>query len=95
MTHLWHRENPELYEKEKAEVEARFPNLYLAHEGDIVFVRGSFAVMFEGRVSDRYSIELQLPRDHPKSLPLVREVGGRIPHHNDRHINPADGPRAY
>jgi hypothetical protein len=91
MTHLWHRQNPELYDKEKAEVEAHFPNLHLAVEGDIVFVRGSFAVMFEGHVSDRYSIELQLLRDHPKSLPLVREVGGRIPHHNDRHINPADG----
>ena len=88
---MWHRENPELYDKEKAEVEAHFPNLHLGLEGDIVFVHGSFAVMFEGHVSDRYSIELQLPRDHPKSLPLVREVGGRIPHHNDRHINPADG----
>jgi hypothetical protein len=76
---------------ERAEVEAHFPNLRFAVEGDTVYVRGSFAVMFEEQVLDRYSVELQLPPDHPKSLPVVREVGGRIPHHNDRHVNPADG----
>lgn len=28
-----------------------------------------------------------MARDHPKSLPLVREVAGRIPRERDRHIN--------
>jgi hypothetical protein len=91
MTHLWHRDDPALYEKEKAEVEAHFPDLHFVVEGDLVYVRGSFPVLHERDVLDRYSIELQLTRDHPKSLPVVLEVGGRIPRHNDRHINPADG----
>lgn len=91
MTHLWHRENPELYETEKAEVEAHFPDLRLVVEGDVVYVRGSFAIMFEGQVLDRYSVELKLPPDHPKSLPVIREVGGRIPYREDLHMNSADG----
>jgi hypothetical protein len=91
MSLIWHRENPALYDREKADVEANFPDLHFVLVGDIVCVRGSFVIVFEGQVLDRYSVELQLPRDHPKSLPLVREVGGRIPHVSDRHINPQDG----
>jgi hypothetical protein len=87
----WQRDDPALYEKEKAEVEARFPDLYFVVEDGTVFVRGSFAVMFEGRVLDRYSVELQLARNHPAGLPVVRETGGRIPRHIDRHILAADG----
>ena len=91
MTGVWHRDNPGLYQAEKEAVEARCPNLRFVTEGDVVYVRGSFAVMSEGKDIDRYSVELQLGRDHPKSLPLVREVGGRIPHHSDWHINRHDG----
>ena len=87
----WQRDDPALYEKEKAEVEAHFPGLHFVVEDDLVYVRGSFAVMFEGQVLDRYSVELQLPRNHPAGLPVVRETGGRIPRHNDRHIIAADG----
>jgi hypothetical protein len=91
MSHLWHRENPALYESEKADVEAIFPDLHFVLIGDVVYVRGSFAVVFEGQVLDRYSVELQLPGDYPNSLPIVREIGGRIPHHSDRHVNSQDG----
>ena len=91
MTHLWHRENPSLYETEQRTVETQYPDLNLAVVGDFVHVRGAFPVMFEGHALDRYSVELQLARDHPKSLPVVREVGGRIPRHADRHIISNDG----
>jgi len=87
----WQRNDPALYEKEKAEVEAHFPDLHFVIENDLVYVRGSFAVMFEGKVLDRYSVELQLARNHPAGLPVVRETGGRIPRHIDRHILAADG----
>jgi hypothetical protein len=91
MTYIWHRENPALFEREKREVETRFPELHFEIEDDIVYVRGRFAITFEQQILDHYLIELQLPRDHPKSLPVVREVGGRIPRHIDRHIIAADG----
>lgn len=87
----WQRDDPALYEKEKAEVEAHFPDLHLVVENDVVYLRGSFAVMFEGKELDRYSVEMQRPRNHPAGLPVVRETGGRIPRHEDRHINAADG----
>lgn len=91
MTHLWQRDAPSFYEKEKAEVEERFPDLHFVVEGDIVCVRGTFPIMLDGNAIDRYSIELQLPRNHPASLPVVRETGGRIPRHTDRHIVALDG----
>jgi hypothetical protein len=87
----WQRDDPALYEKETAEVEALFPGLRFVIESDIIYLRGSFPVMFEGQVLDRYSVELQLPRNHPTGLPVVRETGGRIPRHIDRHILAADG----
>jgi hypothetical protein len=87
----WQRNDPALYGREKAEVEAHFPDLHFVLENDLVYVRGSFPVMFEGQVLDRYSVELQLARNHPAGLPVVRETGGRIPRHIDRHILAADG----
>ncbi len=87
----WQRNDPTLYEKEKAQVEAHFPELHFVVENDLVYVRGSFPVKFEGQVLDRYSVELQLARNHPTGLPVVRETGGRIPRHIDRHIIAADG----
>ena len=86
----WQHNDPALYEKEKAEVEARFPELHFVVENDLVYVRGSFPVIFEGKALDRYSVELQLARNHPAGLPIVRETSGRIPRHLDRHIL-ADG----
>jgi hypothetical protein len=87
----WQRENPALYEKEKTEVEALFPNLRFVVENDQVYVRGSVAAVFEDKELYRYSVELQLARNHPAGLPVVREIGGRIPRHEDRHVNTADG----
>jgi|ERR1700722_10447062 hypothetical protein len=87
----WQRDDPALYETEKTEVEAHFPELRFVVENDLVYVRGSLALMFEGQVLDRYSVELILARSHPAELPIVRETGGRIPRCDDRHINTADG----
>jgi hypothetical protein len=37
-------------------------------------------------ISDEYGIEIGVPDDFPRSLPLVRETGGRIP--KSFHTNP-------
>jgi len=87
----WQRENPGLYETERAEVQARFPGLHFLEEDNRVYVRGSFPVLFEGQALDHYSVELELARNHPAGLPIVRETGGRIPRHSDRHINADTG----
>ena len=56
MTRLWHRENPTLYETEKSTVETYFSDLSFAVVGDFVHVRGTFPVMFQGQILDRYQI---------------------------------------
>lgn len=91
MSQPWHRANPALFEKEKTDVEAAYSNLHFHVVNDIVLVRGTFPIAFEGKGLDGYLIEIELPRDYPKSIPIVRETGARIPRTADRHMNPADG----
>jgi hypothetical protein len=91
MSAPWHRANPTLFENERNEVETAYPSLHFHIVSDAVFVRGTFPIALEKEVFDRYLIQLNLLRDYPKSIPIVREVGGRIPHTDNRHMNPADG----
>lgn len=72
-------------------MEAAFPHLHFHVVDDVVFLRGSFPVIYEGRELDRFSIEIELAKNHPDSLPIVRETAGRIPRTIDRHVNAADG----
>lgn len=91
MSHAWHRNNRVLFEKEIAEVKAAFPQLHFHVVNDVVLLRGTYLVVHDGEEVDRFSIEIELSQNHPESLPVVREVGGRIPRHADRHVNAADG----
>ena len=70
------------------EVETTYPNLHFFTKGDTVCLSGSFPLVDGARVIDRFSIEIELPRNCPDGLPIVREIGGRIPHIPDRHILP-------
>jgi len=65
----------------------RYPELIAISEGDIVVIRGSFPIVHENEVLDRFSIELRIPKDFPDSIPTLRETGGRIPRTPDHHIN--------
>ena len=87
MRKAWHRVNPTLFERIKAEVESAYPNLHFYIENGVVFVRGSFPIIHENKILDRYSIEIEFPHDYPKSVPIVREVGGRIPRTADYHMS--------
>lgn len=80
-----------LFDKEKREIEAAFPQLHFHVVNDIVFLRGSFPVVHDGKELDRYLIEIELPKSHPESLPIVREIAGRIPRTAARHTNTSDG----
>lgn len=39
-------------------------------------------------VQDEFTIRMLLPTDYPSHPPLVEETGGRIPKHEDFHVNP-------
>jgi len=86
----WHKRDPRLLARNRDEVNAKYSDLGFFIKDETVFVRGSFHVLHEDQVLDRYQIEIELPPDWPDSIPVLREVGGRIPVHKDRHINRGD-----
>jgi hypothetical protein len=73
------------------EVSTKFPDLRIVLEQRAVHIRGSFPVMDDSEVLDRFQIDIALPSDFPDSTPVLREIGGRIPRHADRHVNQANG----
>ena len=87
MRRPWHRADPGLLEKMKAEVQGAYPNLHFYPTPDQVIVRGTFPIVHEGEVLDRYLVEIELPHDYPDAMPVVREVGGRVPRTVDYHVN--------
>lgn len=83
----WHRARPDDVDALREELQALYPTLHVLEPRDKVVVRGSFPVLDEGKEIDRYKIEIELPDDYPSSLPVVREIGGRIPHQPERHVS--------
>lgn len=92
MSAVWHQRRPQLVREIRDALRARYPTLHLFIEDDgAATVTGTFPVLGrDGRVPDRYSVSITLPANYPKDLPVVREVGGRIPWKPDSHVN-ADG----
>ncbi len=88
MKRYWHETNPELYEQTKAEVGARYPTLHFSVREHIVYLNGTLQIKDERGMFDFFHIEVELPPKFPDILPIVREVGGRIPHTVERHIFP-------
>ncbi len=84
----WHERDPTLVEQIRDDLRARQPNLHLfigANAGAVI--KGTFAVRSPaGAVLDRFQIVIELFDDHSRSLPIVREVGGRIPWREDFHV---------
>lgn len=91
MKRLWYEKNPGLLRAMEAEVPKQHPDLRVVNECGTVSIRGSFPVMDGTGTLDRFQIEISLPPDFPDSTPVLREIGGRIPWHEDRHVNPQNG----
>jgi hypothetical protein len=87
MTKAWFEQEPALLEEVRREIAADQPDLRLSIVDDAVQVRGSYAVHDGGVVLERYQVEIRFPRDYPKTVPVVEEIGGRIPRITDRHIS--------
>lgn len=88
----WHEEHPELVVEIRNDL-ADYPNLHLfIDQGGSAEVRGTFPVRAsDGEELDSFRVRIELPAGYPEDLPVVREVGGRIPWKVERHVNPADG----
>lgn len=90
MNRAWHQRTPGLVEQIRTDLREHYPSLYLFIEPEgTAVVRGTFAVRSpEGRVLDRYQVSIELPPDYPRTVPVVREVGGRIPWKKEFHVDP-------
>jgi hypothetical protein len=90
------RRKPWFVQKPAALAEIRqvlsaYPDLRLIQTEDRVLIRGTFPVEFENAVLDRFQIEIFFPNKYPEEMPIVREVGGRIPWTLDSHVYPKSG----
>jgi hypothetical protein len=91
MRRLWEGKNRQLLDRLESDLKAKYADLRIVEEDGTVFLRGTFPVGIDGRILDRYQIELEFPPDFPLRLPLVREMGGRIPRIADRHVHEKTG----
>ncbi|WAC06750.1 MAG: hypothetical protein OS130_10880 [Thermodesulfobacteriota bacterium] len=87
MRKVWYKENPALLVEMKEEIKDDFPNLHFYESNGVIVVEGSFPIRHDKKSLDRYSIKITFLKDYPKSIPIVEEVGGRIPRTLDRHMN--------
>jgi hypothetical protein len=77
-------------EQIRSDLREKYPTLHIfINRGGFAEIAGSFPVRgANGEVLDSYSVSIILPNKYPNQLPVVYEVGGRIPRKPDYHINP-------
>jgi hypothetical protein len=91
MSRSWYKAEPGLLEKMRVEVQGVYPNLHFYPGGDRVIVRGTFPIVHEGEELDRYTVEIVLLANYPDAVPVIFEIGERIPRNADHHINRKTG----
>lgn len=83
----WFRADPDLRCAVQHAARELQPELYWVVEGQTAFLRGTFHVVDDGDLIDRYQVEIEFPHNYPDERPVVHETAGRIPLDPDRHIN--------
>jgi len=76
----------------QSEIHKTQPDLFIFIKNGQEFIKGSICLRSDdGKEMGRYSIEIEIPREYPRKMPVVKETGGKIPRIPDRHINKNDG----
>ena len=73
----------------RSELRAHYPTLhaYVNDHGQIE-IAGAYPVLdVDDEVIDRFCVSITLPDNYPNELPIVREVGRRIPCVVERHVH--------
>ncbi len=84
----WFIKLPLLYGQLRTQIHQEYRSLRLVIADGTSFIRGALPITADdGTELDRYQIEVKLPADFPKSVPVVRETAGKIPRTPDRHVN--------
>jgi len=85
----WYIVDQKLFQEFKKSIEKKYSTLHVEIENNIIYIRGSLILeSLNNREIDHYVIEIQIPIDYPKTVPIVREIAGRLPKIRDRHFNP-------
>ena len=84
----WHVARPALRNEIESALKAEQTDLYVVERDGVLFLNGAFVVRDANGELDRFAVRITFPDDYPDSLPVIEEVGGRIPRIADRHINP-------
>lgn len=84
-------EKYELFGIEKFLIE--YPGISTAPSSELgIYLRGIFNFTADtnkrGTIIDQYEIEILVPFNFPRSVPVVRETKGKIPKNGDFHVNP-------
>lgn len=91
MATAWYDRDRSVFDREKREVQAEYPNLHFYRDDNRMIVRGGFPLRHDGKDLDRFQIEIELPRKRKDDIPVIRETAGRIPRSNDNHVNELTG----
>ena len=76
--------NIAFFEQEKKLISKYYPSLHYVQNHNKVKLEGELYIK---EIDDSYTIEVSFLDDYPKSLPIVKEIGGDIPQIDKRHIN--------
>lgn len=82
----WYETEPELYRKLQADIADNFPELRFVKRGDNVVVTGYYPLYEGSKVYDRYLVDIEISKQSPQALPVVREIAQRIPRRSNRHM---------
>lgn len=76
------------FERIRADLGDRYPTLHIfTNQDGVTEVAGRFPVFdSDGKRLEAFNLSIILPSTYPVELPIVYEVGGRIPRIADRHI---------
>ena len=78
----------EFYSREFKSISPEYPSLQLVFEGRNWQLKGCIEIKDEfGKVWDTYNVKVIYPSKFPKEVPILYEVGGRIPKDDEHHIN--------
>lgn len=83
----WFEADPHALEELRQVLGDKYPTLHAFESEERVTVSGVFRLTQGGAVIDRYSVEIHLPDDYPRSIPCIWETGGLVPRTEDWHVN--------
>jgi hypothetical protein len=86
----WFIRNPAAL-AEVREAVTSYPDLRVVEGARTIEILGTFPVMHDSAVLDRFQIRIDFPNTYPRDMPYLTEVGGRIPRTVDRHVFPKSG----